>query len=164
LTILSREDAASGVDSDQGIVNKYNMIAPDDPTVNIATGVTTGDVKYNLKYKSRFEFSQSLENKAEIFTELTKSEGLPFVTRSEYSREGGGYLVNTKFENKVQTTTLPGRFFIMGTQLSNGRVESDGIELHLSGDFPVGSYQVRTYLEYGRTARIQDGEMDVSNL
>ncbi len=164
LTILSREDAASGVDSDQGIVNKYNMIAPDDPTVNIATGATTGDVKYNLKYKSRFEFSQSLENKAEIFTELTKSEGLPFVTRSEYSREGGGYLVNTKFENKVQTTTLPGRFFIMGTQLSNGRVESDGIELHLSGDFPAGTYQVRTYLEYGRTARIVDGEMDVSNL
>lgn len=164
LTILSREDAASGVDSDMGILNKYNMCSPEFATKNIATGVTTGDVKYNLKYKSRFEFSQSLENKAEIFTELTKSEGLPFVTRSEYSNEGGGYLSNTKYENKVQSTSLIGKFFIMGTQLSNGRVSSDGIELHLSGDFAAGTYICRTYLEYGRTARIQDGEVEVSNL
>jgi len=133
-------------------------------TKNIATGVVTGNVKYNLKYKSRFEFSQSLENKAEIFSEFTKSEGLPFVTRQEYSREGGGYLAAIKFEGGLQTGTMPGRFFIMGTQLSNGRVESDGIELHLSGDFPANTYQVRTYLEYGRMARIQDGEVEVSNL
>ena len=164
LTIVSKENAASGIDSDLGIVNKYNMISPVDATVDIATGVTTGDVKYNLKYKSRFEFSQSLENKAEIFTELTKSEGLPFVTRSEYSNEGGGFLPNTKFENKDQSTNLIGRFFIMGTQLTNGRVESDGVELHLSGEFPAGTYQVRTYLEYGRSARIEDGEVEVSNL
>lgn len=164
LTIVSKEDAASSIDSDLGIVNKYNMISPEAATVNIVTGARTGDVKYNLKYKSRFEFSQSLENKAEIFTELTKSEGLPFVTRQEYSNEGGGILPNTKFENKVQTTNLIGRFFIMGTQLTNGRVESDGVELHLSGEFPAGTYQVRTYLEYGRSARIEDGEVEVSNL
>jgi len=164
ITILSREDAASGVDSDNSIVNKYNMISPAASTKNIATGAVTGNVKYNLKYKSRFEFSQSLENKAEIFTELTKSEGLPFVTRQEYSNEGGGYSSFIKFENHVQTTLLAGKFFIMGTQLTNGRVESDGIELHLSGDFPAGTYQVRTYLEYGRSARIEDGECEVVNL
>ena len=164
ITILSREDAASGVDSDVGIVNKYNMISPDPATKNIASGLTTGGVKYNLKYKSRFEFSQSLENKAEIFTELTKSEGLPFVTRQEYSNEGGGFQSFIKFENKLQNISLKGHFFIMGTQLTNGRVESDGIELHLSGDFPAGTYQVRTYLEYGRSARIEDGDVEVSNL
>ena len=164
ITILSRENAASGIDSDLGIVNKYNMLAPNFATVTIATGATTGTVKYNLKYKSRFEFSQSLENKAEIFTELTKSEGLPFVTRQEYSNEGGGFQGFIKFEDKVQSTLLAGRFFIMGTQLSNGRVESDGIELHLSGQFPAGTYQVRTYLEYGRSARIENGDVEVSNL
>lgn len=164
VTILSKTGAANTVDSDASIINKYNMYAPDTATIATATGAEVGKISYNIKYKSRFEFSQSLTNKAQAFTQLTMSEGLPFVSRSDYSNEGAGYLPTIQFEGHTQTAALPGKFFILGTRLTNGRVESDGVELHLTSDVPAGDYQVRTYLEYGREAVLEDGEFMVYNL
>jgi hypothetical protein len=164
VTILSQESAASDVNSDASILNKYNMYSPVAGSIAAANGVETGAISYNLKYKSRFEFSQSLTNKAQAFTQLTMSEGLPFVTRQDYSNEGTGYLPTILFEGHTQETVLPGKFFMLGTRLTNGRVESDGVELHLKVDAPAGDFQVRTYLEYGREAVIEDGEFLVYNL
>jgi len=164
VTILSKESAVSGVDSDASVLNKYNMYAPVSALIDTATGNETGEISYNLKYKSRFEFSQSLTNKAQTFTQLTMSEGLPFVTRQDYSNEGTGYLPTIQFEGHEQSAVLPGKFFMLGTRLTNGRVESDGVELHLKVDTPAGDFQVRTYLEYGREAVIEDGEFLVYNL
>lgn len=166
VTIISQESNLTGVDSDASILNKYNMYAPSPGVIDTATGVETGAISYNLKYKSRFEFSQSLTNKAQTFTQLTMSEGLPFVTRQDYSNEGTGYLPTIQFEGHEQSALLPGKFFMLGTRLTNGRVESDGVELHLTIDAPAKAtpYQVRTYLEYGREAVIEDGEFLVYNL
>lgn len=164
VTIISKESVASDVNSNNSIVNKYNMYAPESGLIDTASGNEVGKISYNLKYKSRFEFSQSLTNKAQAFTQLTMSEGLPFVTRQDYSNEGTGYLPTIQFEGHEQSAVLPGKFFILGTRLTNGRVESDGVELHLSVDVPAGPFQVRTYLEYGREAVIEDGEFLVYNL
>ncbi len=164
VTIISKQSAASDIDSDNSVLNKYNMYSPVAGLIDTATGTEVGTISYNLKYKSRFEFSQSLTNKAQAFTQLTMSEGLPFVTRQDYSNEGTGYLQTIQFEGHTQTTALPGKFFMLGTRLTNGRVESDGIELHLKADVPAGPFQVRTYLEYGREAVIEDGEFLVYNL
>lgn len=163
VTILSKTGPANDPDSDNSIVNKYNMYSPQQGFITDA-GVETGKISYNLKYKSRFEFSQSITNKAQAFTQLTMSEGLPFVSRHEYSNEGFGYLPSILFEGHTQFQALEGRFFMLGTRLTNGRVESDGVELHLSVDLPNGDYQVRTYLEYGREAVLEDGEFLVYNL
>lgn len=164
VTIISKESAASDVDSNNSIVNKYNMYAPESGVIDTASGNEVGKISYNLKYKSRFEFSQSLTNKAQAFTQLTMSEGLPFVSRQDYSNEGTGYLPTIQYEGHTQANVLPGKFFMLGTRLTNGRVESDGVELHLSVDVPAGPFQVRTYLEYGREAVIEDGEFLVYNL
>lgn len=163
VTILSKEGAANSGDADNSIINKYNMYSPQQGYITNA-GVETGKISYNLKYKSRFEFSQSITNKAQAFTQLTMSEGLPFVSRHDYSNEGFGYLESIQFEGHAQFQALQGKFFMLGTRLTNGRVESDGVELHLSVDLPNGDYQVRTYLEYGREAVLEDGEFLVYNL
>ena len=164
VTIISKQSDATGVDSNNSVLNKYNMYSPVAGVIDTATGNEVGTISYNLKYKSRFEFSQSLTNKAQAFTQLTMSEGLPFVTRQDYSNEGTGYLPAIQFEGHTQASVLPGKFFMLGTRLTNGRVESDGVELHLKADVPAGPFQVRTYLEYGREAVIEDGEFLVYNL
>lgn len=164
VTILSKTGLGDTVDSDKSIINKYNMYSPQPGLIDTASGNETGKVSYNLKYKSRFEFSQSLTNKAQAFTQLTMSEGLPFVTRQDYSNQGTGYLPTIQFEGHIQSSVLPGKFFMLGTRLTNGRVESDGLELHLTSDVEAGDYQVRTYLEYGREAVLEDGEFLVYNL
>lgn len=178
VTIISREsDADDDAFGDGGLVNKYNMISP--VQTDEVAGVLQGRaLSYNVRYKSRFEFSQPISNKAQAFTQLTQSEGLPFVSMEEYSSDGGGYLegrnsanlqVETTaatFEGKAQKTQLGGHFFILGTRLTNGRVANDGVELHLGASLPGAdgvAYVVRSYLEYVRRARLADGEMEVMN-
>ena len=173
---------------DGSLVNKYNMQAPDELQFRLADGEGQ-QLSYNIRYKSRFEFSQPLTNKSQAFTQFVQSEGLPFVSRQEYSRDQGGYLMGrnpgaafvpttpVEFEDYLQTNALAGNFFMLGTRLTNGRVGNDGIELHLSGIFPdslpdrlagvnvPGSthYVVRTYCEYVRRARLENGEMQIYN-
>lgn len=180
VTMISREGAENTADGDAGLLNKYNMIAPD-LTQEVAGVLQGRALSFNVRYKSRFEFSQPISNKAQAFTQLTQSEGLPFVSMQEYSTDGGGYLVGRNnaaqqtvttaatFEGKSQVAQLGGHFFLLGTRLTNGRVANDGVELHLGATLPdpVGggatAYVVRSYLEYVRRARLEDGEMEVMN-
>ena len=174
---------------DGSLINKYNMMAPDE-TITNAAGVTTPNIAFNIRYKSRFEFSQPISNKAQAFTHLVQSEGLPFVSRQEYSNDQGGYLVGRDaggilvagsqavFQAYDQAQMLGGRFFLLGTRLTNGRVGNDGVELHLTATMPdtlpdrtgggvdiagTTRYVVRTYLEYVRRARLENGEMQIFN-
>lgn len=179
VTIMSREGAANSEFADGGLMNKYNMIAPLG-TEEVAGVVPAGRraLSYNIRYKSRFEFSQPISNKARAFTQLTQSEGLPFVSMQEYSTDGGGYLIGrtagalqtpttaSTFEGKSQAAQLGGHFFILGTRLTNGRVANDGVELHLGATLPGADgdeYVVRSYLEYIRRARLEGGEMQILN-
>jgi len=186
ITVISNESDPGGVAAiDQSMLGKYNMMSPVENT-----GQTTvpGTLSYNIRYKSRFEFSQAITNKAQAFTQLVQSEGLPFVSRQEYSGDQGGYLVGrvpatggglfagalvaggeATFQGYAQDDTLGGQFFMLGTRLTNGRVGNDGVELHLTAIMPQGAagvntaYIVRTYLEYVRRARLENGEMEIMN-
>jgi len=179
ITIISNESDPGGVPAiDQSILGKYNMISP---VQNTGVNAVPGTLSYNIRYKSRFEFSQAIVNKAQAFTQLVQSEGLPFVSRQEYSGDQGGYLVGrggagalvvggeATFEGYAQDDTLGGQFFMLGTRLTNGRVGNDGVELHLTAQMPdptgggATAYIVRTYLEYVRRARLEGGEMEIMN-
>ena len=132
-----------------------------------ATGVTKG-VKYNLRYNDRFEFTSDIDNVARLFSVFQQAEGVPFITRQEYSDTGSiaGGVTTKDYMSHPQSVNLEGSFFYMGTRLTNGRVGQRGIELHLSGDFPSSGRQVnllRCYCEYIRIARLSDGMMDVFN-
>lgn len=178
VTVMSREGADGTADGDASILNKYNMISP---VENTGVNAVPGTLSYNIRYKSRFEFSQPIVNKAQAFTHLVQSEGLPFVSRQEYSSDQGGYLVGrikatpqtitsaATFQGYSQTAQLGGHFFMLGTRLTNGRVGNDGVELHLTAQMPdpdgggTTPYIVRTYLEYVRRARLEGGEMEILN-
>jgi len=174
ITIISNESNPGAVGAiTTSMLGRYNMMAP----VENATGVVVpGTISYNVRYKSRFEFSQALVNKAQAFTQLVQSEGLPFVSRQEYSGDQGGYLVGRtaaglagaaviEFQGYSQPATLGGQFFMLGTRLTNGRVGNDGVELHLTAQMPAAAqgYIVRSYLEYVRRARLENGEFEIMN-
>ena len=197
ITIISNEvDGAGGPNAaaalDECLLGKYNMMAP---VENTGQTNVPGTLSYNIRYKSRFEFSQALTNKAQAFTQLVQSEGLPFVSRQEYSGDQEGYLAGRNaggalvagaeatFQGYVQggkaaagaggrrIGALAGQFFMLGTRLTNGRVGNDGVELHLTALMPDESaaqngstpYIVRSYLEYVRRARLENGEMEIMN-
>ena len=132
-----------------------------------ASGVQTG-VKYNIRYNDRFEYSSDIDNVARLFSEFTQSEGVPFLTRQEYSEQGtlSGGITTENFMRHEQAGNLDGQFFYMGTKLTNGRVGQRGIELHLSGTFPSSGRLInllRVYCEYVRVARLSGGMMEIYN-
>ena len=166
------DDAASGA----SMIGKYNSIYPS----RASPTLSAGSVVYNLRYNDRFEFPINLTNPAQIFTHLTQSESIPFVTREEYSRQQEGLSDLIEFEGHDQSNPggilvgLSGEMFILGTRLTGGRVGVRGIELHLTmGDVvggmpdPTGGgntpYTVRSYSEYMRLARLSDGGFSVFN-
>ena len=153
--------ADTGFDEDS-ILGKNNSIAP---LVN-ATG-DKPDLKYNIRYNDRFEFTSDIDNVARLFSMTTHSESVPFITRSEFSSQAvsGGIATDT-YEGRNQQDNLDGHFFNLSTKLTNGRVGQRGLELHVSGTFPsVGRVPdlLRCYCEYVRVARLVDGMFEVYN-
>jgi len=158
ITLLPAADQAEAT-----ILGENNSMAP---TVS-ASGVQTG-LKYNVRYNDRYEYTSDIDNIARLFSEFTQAEGVPFLTRQEYSGQGrlaGGITTDT-FMGRAQDTNLNGQTFYMGTKLTNGRVGQRGLELHLTGTFPSSGRQVtllRSYCEYVRVARLTNGMMELYN-
>ena len=160
--IITTLPSAAGTYNEETILGQYNSMAP---LVN-ASGVQYG-VKYNVRYNDRFEFTSDVDNVARLFSIITDSEGVPFVTRSEYSNQSIAQITDTEtFEGRQQEGNLEGHFFYLGSRLTNGRVGQRGIELHLSGTW-AGSGRtpnlLRSYCEYLRVARLRDGMFEVYN-
>lgn len=133
-----------------------NAIAP------ALTAGVPGLIKYNIRYNDRFEFTSDVDNTARLFSILTDSEGVPFITREEYSHQKN--MITTELlQGRVQRTNLEGVMFYLGTKLTGGRVGNRGIELHLSGGFPASADTMRNYAEYLRVARLTDGMFEVFN-
>tara|TARA_R100001086_G_scaffold224207_1_gene142127 strand:- start:168 stop:1583 length:1416 start_codon:yes stop_codon:yes gene_type:complete len=146
------------------ILGQYVSLSPE---IN-ASGKQVGSLKYNIRYNDRFEYTSDVDNTARLFSILTDSEGVPFVSRSEYSDQAtAGTITDTEmFEGREQKGNLDGHFFYLGSRLSNGRVGQRGIELHLSGSWKTSGRQVnlmRSYCEYLRVARLVDGMFEVYN-
>lgn len=150
------------------VFGRYNAAAPEQP----GGGGEVGGFKYNVRYNDRFEFPTDITNYARAFTHFTQSESLPFVGRREYSNQGGTSISQTvRMIGADQQVSLNGTSLFLGTRLSNGRVGTRGIELHLTlGETtalvaPANStYVVRSYSEYMRSARLQNGRFDIFNV
>jgi hypothetical protein len=145
------------------LLGENNSIAP----FVTASGVQTG-VKYNIRYNDRFEYTSDIDNVARLFSEFTQSEGVPFVTRQEFSSQGNlaGGITTETFMGHEQSGNLKGQLFYMGTKLTNGRVGQRGLELHLSGTFPSSGRTIdllRVYCEYVRVARLSGGYTEIYN-
>ena len=169
LTTITDDDATGA-----SMIGKYNSIYPN----RASPTQPAGAVVYNIRYNDRFEFPINLTNPAQLFTHLTMSESIPFVTREEYSRQQQGLSNVVEFEGHDQSNAggavvgLAGELFVLGTKLTGGRVGVRGIELHLTmGDNTNGTmpgaagklYTVRSYSEYMRLARLSDGGFSVFN-
>jgi hypothetical protein len=144
-----------------GLLGAVNALAP----LYNASGVVGTVVKtaYNLKYNDRFEYTTAIDNTARLFSEFTHSEGIPFITRQEFSDEGllGG--INASFAGYDEVDELSGQFFYVGTKLTNGRVGQRGIDLYLTGDFPAGLNLMRSFCEYVRVATLKGGMFELYN-
>ena len=119
------------------VLNKYASLGP---SVS-ATGVV-GDVAYNLRYNDRYEYATDIKNTARLFSQLTDSESVPFVTKGEYAGNDDAITPST-YEGREQRAGLSNKFFFIGTRLTGGRVGSKGIEIHLNAtDFDTLSANV----------------------
>lgn len=141
------------------LLGKYTARASGaDPNAN------SGPISYNVRYNDKFEFPTSITNTARLFTHFTMSETIPFVTRPQYSNCQSIAVSAFGFEQNQQGNNIKGNFFHFGTRLTTGRVGIRGIELHLTvGGMAASSYDVRTYSEYMRVARLSSGNFSVFN-
>lgn len=171
---------ANGAKSETSILSQANSQSPpvsgltDDPanpgTGLVNTGGVPGAFKYNVRYNDRYEFSSDVTNTARLFSILTDSEGVPFLSRSEFANQKDTITAKT-LQGRAQNTNLAGQFFYLGTKLTGGRVGQRGLEVHLSGGFgAVGiggvasdATVMRNFCEYLRVARLSDGYFDVLN-
>lgn len=151
--------------NEETILGQYTSVAP---FIN-ASGVQAGSLKYNIRYNDRFEYTSDVDNTSRLFSILTDSEGVPFVTRSAFSDQAtsGKYTDTELFEGRDQSTGINGQQFYLSSRLSNGRVGQRGIELHISGSWPgsgaTAPSVLRCYCEYMRVARLVDGMVEIYN-
>lgn len=151
-------------DSDASILNRYLGEAPEKE----ASGEVAA-LEYNIRYNDRFEYATNLNNTARIFNQLVASEGIPFVTRQEYSGEQQG-ITSATFElrqqNSAADTGIRGCFFTLATRLTGKRVGQRGIELHLkvANVRALGNLHIRSYCEYLRRAVLSNGMFEVYNV
>jgi hypothetical protein len=162
--IISVIPPTASTNNEESILGQYQAFAP---LIN-AQGRQTATTRYNVRYNDRFEFTSDVDNPARLFSIFTESEGVPFLSRFDYSEQGtdteGGYTDSYNLENTYdQGDFLEGQFFYLGTRLTNGRVGQRGIELHLTGDFGPVIDLVRVYCEYMRVARLSGGYLEIFN-
>ena len=143
-------------------LTETNMITRSNSISPALTGTTPGTVKYNLRYNDRYEFSTDVDNTARLMSIFTDAEGVPFITRTEFSHERNDVTSNT-LNGRAQNANLNGTFFNLGTKLTNGRVGQRGLEIHLSGAFPASVDTMKNFCEYLRVARLSNGMIDVFN-
>jgi hypothetical protein len=142
--------------TETNIITRSNSIAPK------LDGTTPGTVRYNIRYNDRFEFTTDVDNTARLMSIFTDAEGVPFVSRCEFSHERNEITSKT-LNGRVQNVNLNGTFFNLGTKLTNGRVGQRGLELHISGVFPTSVDTMKNFCEYLRVARLNNGMIEVFN-
>ena len=153
--------AADAQDEDT-ILGPNNSMAP----TQSASGVA-GTIRYNLRYNDRFEFTSDVDNLARLFSIFQQAEGVPFISRQQFSDCGtvAGGLTTDTYNGRNQET-MEGHMFNLATRLTNGRVGQRGIELHVTNEAPIGGRVVdllRCFCEYIRVARLSDGYFEVYN-
>jgi hypothetical protein len=124
----------------------------------------SGSLVANLKYNGHFLYPIDRENNALHYHDVAQAEGsLPFVTRAEYSDENASDITGSKFETRIQTDSLTGKFFRQAYRLNRSeRVNSRGIELfHTYKTLKTGSYTQRCWVESVKMANLSNGMMTI---
>ena len=151
---------------DQSILNEYHSVG-----MMNAGGVAPGTLTSNVKYNDHFLYPVDVTNAAQQFHNVVQGEGMvPFVTRDEYSNQGGTMTLSS-YEGHAQNDTKKGlqsQFFYQVYKLNrNERINSRGLELYNTfdkienQDGAKQSFTLRTYLELIRVASLKDGMLDV---
>ena len=153
--ITTLVDTSAGEGS---ILGETNAFAP----LVAGSGLADQTLRYNIKYNDRFEYTSAVDSTARLFSQFTNSEGVPFITRQEYSNEAINGGLDGTFAD-YQMTELGGKFFYLGTRLTNGRVGQRGLEVHLTGAFDANVDLMRSYCEYVRVATLKDGMFEIYN-
>jgi hypothetical protein len=138
------------------MLNKYASLGLSVVAGAGATAGQVGDIAYNVRYNDRYEFASDVTNTARLFSQLTDSESVPFVTRAEYAGDSVLITPNT-FEGRSQVSFLDNKFFYISTRLTGGRVGTKGIEIHLNAtDFKTveAAATAITALVVGKTYEI----------
>ena len=153
---------AADAQTEDTIFGSNNSMAP----FQSASGVA-GPVKYNLRYNDRFEFTSDVDNLSRPFSIFQQSEGVPFITRQQFSDCGtvAGGLTSDTYQGRSQVG-MEGHMFNLSTRLTNGRVGQRGVELHITHESPPSGRVVdllRCFCEYVRVARLSGGYMEVYN-
>ena len=123
-----------------------------------------GTISFNIRYNDLFEFSSNVTNLARLFNLTQDSQGVLFVTRDEFCGAGAGLSPTTTFETLNQVTNLQGKFFLLGTKLTGGRVGTRGLELHVTANDMSTMTTMRSFSEYMRVAQLSDGVFTVFNV
>lgn len=124
----------------------------------------SGSLVANLKYNGHFLYPIDRENNALHYHDVAQAEGsLPFVTRAEYSDENASDITGSKFETRIQTDSLTGKFFRQAYRLNRSeRVNSRGIELfHTYKTLITGGYTQRCWVESVKMANLSNGMMTI---
>ncbi len=153
ITLLS-----AGAAGETDILTHANSVAP-----SLDGDGVSGGIKYNVRYNDRYEYTTDVDNTARLFSIFTDSEGVPFLTRSQYSTEKDT-ITTKEFQGRAQNAELAGSFFYLCSKLTGGRVGQRGLELHISGGYTDGIIDtMRNYCEYLRVGRLIDGYFEVFN-
>ena len=123
-----------------------------------------GSISFNVRYNDLFEFSSNVTNLARLFNLTQDSQGVLFVTRDEFCGAGAGLSPTTTFETLDQVANLQGKFFLLGTKLTGGRVGTRGLELHVTANDMSTMTTMRSFSEYMRVAQLSDGVFTVFNV
>ena len=121
-----------------------------------------GVLTTNIKKNDKFLYPIDRTNTALHFHAVKDTEGmLPFVTRDEYSRQGGATTDGT-YWGVDQNTNLRGKFFYNAYKINDGeRVGTRGLELHNKYvTLPAGAYTGRCWIECVKVAMIENGRFD----
>ena len=124
------------------------------------------ELKVNMRYNDRFEFSVDRNNKALLFETTTQTEGNPpMVSIEQFSAAGINSLTPATFEGHAQNNGekgLANQFCWVSLKPNRfERINNKGIELHYDASgLAVETYTFRVYLELQKVATIKDGIFD----
>tara|TARA_R110002012_G_scaffold11086_3_gene49784 strand:+ start:5692 stop:7149 length:1458 start_codon:yes stop_codon:yes gene_type:complete len=119
----------------------------------------------NLRYNNQFEFSEDLQNPAQLFSTTQAAEGkLPMTQRDMYQRNGVSSLSDEPFEGSdlakaVEGLGGNGQFVALRPNRAE-RINNQGIDLVLGTGLDAGTYTLRVYLELLKVATLKDGAFD----
>ena len=141
-------------------LNKYISYACE--TGGLSGADTYGRLTSNIKKNDVFLYPIDRTNTALHFQAVKDTEGmLPFISRSEYSRQGDRMTPST-LEKVSQSDSLQGNFFWTAYRMPDGeRVNSRGLELTSKmNSLKAGTYTSRCWIEIVKVATLIDGQFN----